>query len=158
MAGYTQKNYENAAQNHVIPAFGRIKLTELTANQVKKFIKEKIEEYSWQTVTVMICVLRLMLKHAVSEGWPHRNPLADRAVRIPRNRALQIPIPSKDELRRLLGALARRRPFEQQRAHSVRVVMVMLASFAGLRRGEIVGLQWEDVDFEVRTQARALAW
>ena len=151
MAGYTRYNYEKAARVHVIPAFGRIKLTEVTANQVQDFINEKIEEYSWRTVTSMICVLRLMLKHAMWRGWLRRNPLADRAVRIPRNRASQIPIPSTDELRQLLSALATRRPLEHRRAYASRVIMVRLALFAGLRRGEIIGLQWENVDFEAGT-------
>jgi integrase len=151
MAGYTRNNYQKTARIHVIPAFSKIKFTELTANQVQDFINEKIEEYSWRTVTSMICVLRLMLKHAIWGGWLRRNPLADRAIRIPRNGAPQIPIPTKDELRRLLCVLATKWPLEHRRAYAARVVMVVLAVFAGSRRGEIIGLQWENVDFEAGT-------
>lgn len=75
--------------------------------------------------------------------------MVDDPIRVPGTASRkQIVVPSKAELSALLRAMSEVRPLEQAHARACRVVTVSLGLFAGLRRGEICGLQWENVDFE----------
>ncbi len=148
MAGYTLNNYIRQAHNNIIPEIGAIRLTNLTANRMQDFANDLSVRLKPSTVTNIAVILRSVLKFAVTRKWLRRNPLADQPLRVPSITGDQIDVPSKEELRSLLQVLARRRRFEQPRAYLHRVAMVMLALFAGLRRGEISGLLWENVDLE----------
>src|SRR5438128_1276527 len=76
--------------------------------------------------------------HAIRYGWMKMNPI--RAVRQSAKRE-RIPVPlTAEELRRLFAELDLR-----DRA------LVLLAASTGLRRGELLALQWEDVGFEDQT-------
>ncbi len=149
IAGGTVKNYYVAAEKHIVPRLGYIRLVDLTANRMQGLINDLAERYSRSTLSHISIVLRSTLKFAVVNKWLRRNPLADQPLSLPAKSG-QVQIPSKHDLRLLLKALASRRRFEQHHAYLFRVAMVMLALFAGLRRGEISGLLWENVDLENR--------
>jgi site-specific recombinase XerD len=79
-----------------------------------------------------------------------RNPAA--VLRTPKKREALPDVLDGRELRRLLGAVerddvwARQHPGKRERDR----LLLSLFAYAGLRRSELLGLDWEDVDFEHR--------
>lgn len=75
--------------------------------------------------------------------------MIDDPIRIPGFAARkEIVIPNKAEIGTLLTAMTKHRPYEMPHTPVRRVPILSLSLFAGMRRGEIYGLHWEDVDVE----------
>jgi integrase len=149
MTGDTIRGYRNYAERHVIPALGGALLTKLTADRMQDFINAKAATMARSSCKAMRLVLMQSLRFAVKRKWLRRNPLADEPLEVPPEaRVRRVTIPSREEIGRILATLAKRRPYEQPRARANRILIVTLALFCGMRRGEIVGLQWENVDLE----------
>src|SRR4029079_4514019 len=83
--------------------------------------------------------LRTALHLALKRGYLLRNPA--QLVDMPRSIRRKITAPTPEEVRRLLDAV---------RGHRHEAI-VTVALAIGLRRGEILALRWEDIDFEHRT-------
>ena len=80
-------------------------------------------------------VMSAMFSHAIRYGWASENPIT--AVRTSSKRLRDPEFLSPQELQKLLQALPQR-----ERA------MVLLDVSTGLRRGELMALRWQDIDFE----------
>ena len=76
-----------------------------------------------------------MFSHALRYGWLNQNPIT--SVRTSSQRLQDPDLLTTEEFRSLLCELE-----DRER------VMVLLAGSTALRRGEMFGLRWEDVDFE----------
>jgi integrase len=148
LSGYTLVNYTTSANRHVLPALGATKLTDLTTRRMQKFIDEQAKNFAPKTLETMGVVLSQTLKFAFDEGWIGRNPLVEgKGLRLPTGYKNPRDIPSEEEIERIVDGASTWRKFEQPAAHWIRVAIVQLALFAGLRPGEISGLQWQDIDF-----------
>ena len=147
MTRTTLSNYRNYTR-HVVERFGKTRLTNLNAVEIQDWLNDFCTRYSRQSVEHVYQMLKLMLSHAVSRGYISRNIVVHGRIRIPSRDKERIAVPSIEEARRLLAALAQREPAERHAAFHARRVAVHLAIFGGLRRGEICGLQWENVRFD----------
>ena len=136
----TYERYEQIVRVHIKPAFGRVKLSALTPAHLRALYKEKLNAgLAPRTVRYIHVTLNKALKQAVADGM------------IPRNAASSVkaPKPKKEEVRPL--------DREQVRAFFDAVSgerlepLYVLAVTAGLRKGELLGLKWEDLDPEAGT-------
>lgn len=137
--------YEQVARNHLIPALGRYQLTKLTPQHVQTMLRAKEAELSATSVQQLRAVLRAALRQAEKWSLVARNvaTLVDVPAAVPyAGRVLSI-----DEARRLLVA-ARGDPLE---------ALYHVALTLGLRRGEALGLRWQDIDLDGRTLQVAAA-
>ncbi len=141
-------NYKAISDTHLVPAFRRKSVARLTAADVDKLMSEKIDaEYAVSTVRRIRSVLVQALDQGVLWGVVGRN--VAKSTRGPKDmnrkdgRSL-----TPDQARKLLEAA------KSDRYGALFVTMLTL----GLRRGEALGLAWEDVDLEggVLTVRRAL--
>ncbi|HKP51498.1 MAG TPA: site-specific integrase [Chloroflexia bacterium] len=134
----THRRYGDLMRQHVMPFIGGIKLAKLAPLDVQRLYSDRMEvaRLSPTTVAQIHTILHKALKQAVRWGLLTRNvtEAVDRPRRITPNYVTWnqtqvstfLAVSDKDEL----GALWR------------------LALLTGMRRGEILGLKWEDVDFE----------
>jgi integrase len=135
----TYEGYELVARVHLIPALGRKRLHRLTAADVRLFVK-RLESAkpppSTRLVQQVHAVLRNALQAAVREELIGRNVAS----------LVQVASPSYDVNRGLTVAQARKllAVSRNDRLHALYV----LAVYLGLRRGELLGLQWRDVDLD----------
>ena len=130
--------YESVVRKHVRPALGPHQLQRLTRAPLRALYAQ-LEATGLNVKTVhniALCVHKA-LADAVEEGLIARNP-ADGAHSLPRDRRAPMRTWSTEQVRAFLAHIA-----DDRLAALWRV-----AATTGMRRGEILGLRWRDVDFE----------
>ncbi len=140
----TFERYEEIINGHVSLALGGVKLCKLQPLQIQAFYSEALVRgrkdgsggLSAQTVLHFHRVLHKALGQAVKWQLLVRNP-AD-AVQAPRPDKKEMLVLNEHETSQLLENL------EGGRLH----MPVALAVSLGLRRGEILALRWQDIEFD----------
>mgnify|MGYP002508207805 CR=1 FL=1 len=142
----TQMGYENAVYKHIIPALGAVPLPELSTNEIQQFYTElkkngrliRTELYgegvSDRTVWSCHTRIRTALDQAVQDGLIRVNPAAD--CKLPPQNAKEMQLLSREEMQRFLIQAKEEGYFE----------LFLLELATGLRRGEALALQWDDLD------------
>lgn len=131
----------------ILPSLGSKRLTEVSIEVLQAQFDKLSATYSATSLKDLRSVVRTFLRFAVRRKYIKRNVLVDDNVRLPKGKSTKPPMPTKDEIAAILGAIERRHPTEHFQGFHARRVVVLLALFCGLRRGEIAGLQWHNVDF-----------
>jgi len=134
----TVSSYKSQIKNHIKPALGAVRLSELHAHTVQRCINS-LDGYTPATVRQVYKVLHNALEKAVELDYIPRNP-ADKCT-LPRMEQKEIR-PFDDEQ---TGALL-------QAVKGGRLeYIVSVALFTGLRMSELLGLTWDAVDFDKGT-------
>jgi integrase len=137
----TYEQYEILVRLHIVPTLGKLPLSKLAPQRVQSLLAEKQKQgLAGQTVRHVRTVLRRALNRAVTLNLVARNsaalveppPMPDRSP---------IRFLSADETRALLKATGPTRL----------VALYTVTINLGLRRGELLGLRWSDVDLENET-------
>jgi integrase len=136
----TYESYERYVRVHIKPALGHVKLTKLTAAHLQGLYAAKLT-YSLApgTVRYMHAVIHRSLRQA------HRWQLVPQNVA-----ALTDPPKPRPEEIRPLDAAQTKRLLETARGNELEALFV-IAVTAGLRRGELLGLRWSDIDLDAAT-------
>ena len=124
---------------HLVPFLGSKRLDAITTEQVQQ-LKHRLRERAPKTVNNVLTVLNMLLKKAVEWGVIERMPCAVKLLPVPK--------PSMgyydfDEYQRLVDAAATGRDPNE-------LLVVLLGGEAGLRCGEMMALEWRDVDLGKR--------
>src|SRR5215467_10776344 len=136
----TYNLYEMIVRLYLKPGLGSRKLTSLTVPMVQGFLNERLAKGdSVRKVQVMRTVLSAALTRAMREELLVRN--VARLVELPEWQRGTVRPWSAEEARRFLIA---------SRPDPLFPAFVMLILY-GLRRGEALGLQWDDIDFDAGT-------
>jgi len=124
----------------IAPGLGHLAVNEVTRQQVEQLVADLLRTgASVRMVRGVVSTLRRLLQAVVDWGQIADNPA--RRVRLPapatHTRQAHERVLSMPELSRLIGACT----------GSLRTeTMIRAMAEAGLRRGEVIGLHWEDVD------------
>jgi integrase len=122
---------------HVKPTLGRIKLSKLSPVHIQGFYRDRLDAgLSASTVNKMHTVLHKALSQAMRWSLIPRNP----------TEAVKAPRPAPQEMRPLSPEEARKF-LEAARGDRLEALYI-LAITTGMRRGELLGLKWSDVDLE----------
>lgn len=136
----TMNTYRWAVDTHLKPELGDRKLTALTPTEIQEMYHRKREQgLSAFTVRNIHAVLHRALEHAKRQGLVNTN-VAD-LVQVPRTGPQQPTVFTPDEARRILEAA------KEERLHAAFVIAIYL----GLRIGELLALQWDDINWEEKT-------
>jgi integrase len=137
VARVAHDNYRAVAERHIRPELGRHRVSKLTPAHVDKLMSAKLDAgYSVSTVRRIRAVLSQALDQGVRWGLVPRNVAA--LTRGPRATRREGRTLTPDQARALLGGLA---------GHRLQALYVTMLAL-GLRRGEALGLRWEDVDLD----------
>lgn len=132
--------YEMNIRLYLVPGLGNQKLSTLSVATVQRFLSKRLEKGdSVRKVQVMRTVLSAALTRAVREELISRN--VARLVELPEWHPGTVQPWTADEGRRFLAA---------GKSDPLYAAFVLLLLY-GLRRGEVLGLRWQDVDFESET-------
>lgn len=147
----TVRNYANVLEQHIIPAVGSIKLRQLMPIHIQRMYNDirdhgrvkrgkKMEDFtlSGSFVRRTHMVLHSCLQQAVKERLIPYNPCD--GCRIPKKDKAEMKIIPPEQV----GAYLR-----EAEAYGV-LPIFYLELTSGLRRGELVGLLWEDLDVQSR--------
>jgi integrase len=134
-------------KHHLVPAFGEMRLDSIRLHPIEVFKANLLKkDLGRKRVNNILAVLGKMLRYA------HEIELIES---VPRIKLLKVPPQEFDfltfeELSRLLDAV---------KEDSERRALLLLGSDAGLRQGEIVALEWGDVDLTAGTlTVRRSSW
>jgi integrase len=147
----TYAKYETFIRLYLAPGFAKKRLEKLTTADVRAFLNAQRDDgVSAHKMQAMHAILRTALQNAMREDLVARNVAA--LVRIPQAGPREFRPWSVDEAITFLDT-ARRHPL-----YAAFVLVIAL----GLRRGEVLGIAWEDVDLEngtvrVRQQLQRIA-
>jgi len=136
----TAKGYEGVLEQYLRPRFGKKALNEIRRDDIKALINHLIsEDLSRNTIRNTLCVIRSLFNYAIEEGFVEFNPAArlgrfTRSARTPETKGIAL---TTMEVRQFLKAAQEIFPDYHP--------LLMMAVRAGLRRGELVALQWGDV-------------
>ena len=130
---------------HVIPSLGNIELQNLTASHIENFYAQKLKNgrldgkggLSAKSIKYIHRVLSKALDHALKKRLTTRNVAKEVSI-IPKVKKYHAEIYNKQEIRLLLGYVK----------DTDMEVPIALAAICGLRRGEVLGLKWCDINFE----------
>ncbi len=138
--------YKNCIYKHINPSIGKLKLLTLNQGHITKFFKGLAKSFP-SMVKIAKPILNNSLEFALSKNLMVKNPCKDISVEIGRknDRHVQVINEQKtltmEQVKLLLAAGKDTRIYMQ----------LVFALLMGLRRGEINGLKYSDVDYEKHT-------
>ncbi|MDW9802783.1 tyrosine-type recombinase/integrase [Sinorhizobium meliloti] len=147
----TIEDYERHLRMHIVPFIGASKLPSLSIAKIRAF-EDQLREAGRSAAMIKKVLVSLgsLLADAQERGLVARNVVRDMKGRRGSGEKRQekrqkgrlkvgVDIPTREEVKALVGALAGRwRP------------LILTATFCGLRASELRGLRWQDVDMEKR--------
>jgi len=133
----TARSYRDMVNAHIVPHIGKRKLVKLTPQDVRAFMRDKLNEgLSPKTVKHLRDTLRNALNVAIRDGLLVRNAAALAEPPKAVNKEMKAFTP--DQARQFL---------DEVRGHRLEALFSVTLAL-GLRQGEILGLRWQDVDLE----------
>lgn len=144
----TRQEYESRIYKHIIPEIGKIPLNELSQSDLQQFYARlksggrliRVEQYgaglSDRMVRVCHGSCRSALQKAVEEGLIRQNPAI--GCKLPPKKSGEMSVLSQEEMQRFLIQAKQDGYYE----------LFLLELATGLRLGEILALQWNDVNLE----------
>ncbi|MCZ7536243.1 MAG: site-specific integrase [Acidimicrobiia bacterium] len=142
LATSTYRGYERNVHRHILPVLGRISVRRLRYQQIESLYEMLLHPETGRGLAPKTAYeIHLIIRGALADA--HRRGLVARNValvaRAPRQRSLQriegVSL-TEDELRQLLRTAAGHRFFP----------IYWLTAMTGMRRNEVLGLKWSDLD------------
>jgi len=134
----TYHTYKAAIYTHLIPAFGDLPLRDIVPEKIQRFAAHTLSSRSPKTVNNLITLLKTMFKYARRWGYLRDNPALD--IDHVRCEHKEMDFLNPEEIQLFLRAA--REPFK---------TLFLAALMTGLRRGELLGLRWGDIDWNSNT-------
>ncbi len=147
----TCQSYENWLYDHLIPGVGHIPLCKLTQADLQQYftdmkrngrhthVESKGASMSDRSVRSCYAVCRMALDRAVRENLIRKNPAE--GCKLPPLKGREMQVLTREEMQRFLIRAKEEGMYE----------LFLLELTTGLRRGELLGLQWDDLDMETGT-------
>ena len=133
--------------NRTYPAIGHLRLDKITSRDIQKFISDLMangkslrtgKPLSRKTVLHHLGFISDVFSYAVKMDMVADNPC--RKVSVPKAQKKEKAIYTIDEIRHLF-ALLETAPLKYKS-------FIILAVYSGFRRGELLGLEWKDIDWD----------
>lgn len=145
----TWDSYRRTLELHLLPAFGSMKLTDITPTALDRHYADLLENgrrnrdggpLSARSVRYVHAVVRKVLADAVDAGLLAVNPAARaKPPRAPRSAAPTMNFWEPTELAQFLSHVA---------GADLEIAWHLLA-LTGMRRGEVLGVRWRDIDLDL---------
>lgn len=134
------RQYTQIVKQHILPYLGKYKLVELKPIHINKLFEILSNEgKGTRTIQLVYVVFHIALNQAVKEDLLVRNPLDN--VNRPKHTKKEIEPLRENEVTQFLISC---------RGHRLEALL-KIAFTTGMRKGEILGLKWTDIDWEEKT-------
>ena len=129
------ENYRSVANHHIVPTLGRKKVVQLKTAEIDRLLSDKVDSgLATSTVRRIRSVLAQALDQAMRWGIVNRNVAT--LARAPKQQREEGRTLTPEQARHFLEALD---------SHRNQALYALMLS-TGLRRGEVLGLRWSDLD------------
>ena len=132
----TERSYRHVLTVHLLPAFGDVPLNEIGTHAIERMMRAKQGTHKPTTLKTVLTVFRTILNTAVRWRYIERNPATD--VRYDFSTDSERQHITHEQEQRLFALDMK--PWERN--------LYRLAIDTGMRQGEMLALQWGDIDLD----------
>jgi integrase len=141
LAPITAESYRDIIEDYIIPGAGAISLEQLDTLQVQNWINKLSQNKSGRTSAYALSILRMALKHAVIKWKLIRdNPAAavEKPESQPADKRAEEKALTPEQMQCFLDTAEGTRDYP----------LILTAMYTGMRREELLGLHWSEVDLQ----------
>lgn len=140
-------NYKNTIKHHLRPFFKGSKVSKINSGDIRSLIARVLKERTAKTANNILVLMKTMFKHARKWGYIKNNPTED--IEKFKEEHQEMDFLNPQEISLLL-----------KHAQEPYKTLFLLAILTGMRRSEIMALQWGDIDWNSNTifVRRSLYW
>lgn len=134
----TKRSYDCELKVHILPALGAMRIADVSPLHVERLLRSRLEGGSSpKTVRNLVGLLQSIFSLAVDNDLMARSPVRDRHK--PTVTRSEKPVWTPEQLKLIVDSVPR-----QHRS------LFQCAMLTGARLGELLGLQWKHVDFDLQ--------
>jgi integrase len=143
----TKRSYDCELRVHILPAIGAMRITDVAPLHIERLLQSRLESGSSpKTVRNLVGLLQSIFSLAVDNDLIPRSPVRDRHK--PRVTRHEKPVWSAEQLKLIVDSVPK--------THRS---LFQCAMLTGARLGELLGLQWKNINFESQTlEIRQALW
>lgn len=138
----TKESRSRIIRNHIKPKFGSKQISDISTNDIQAWFNELDSSgYSHKTLLKIKNTFSPCLDAAVEDGYIQRNPFKSSRLTIGGSETKHHKAIPADKMQNIRNYI-----------HNITDVkmrfMLVLLSYTGMRMEEVLGLRWEDIDFQ----------
>ena len=136
----TWQTYNQYLTAQLYPAFGGMNIEEITAKDVQAYLNAN-KEQAGKSLKNYLNLLKQILDSAVEDKIINENPAASSRIFNPSDKKTPRKALPIDQLKEIIDAMHKMEDCNEK-------LLLALFIHTGARRGEVLGLRWEDIDFD----------
>lgn len=130
----TYRKYEQIMRLHVLPVIGAMKISDVKPAHIQSLVDKKLKTLAPKTIKSILGAVHRLFECALKAQAIMNNPA--HSVTTPRVKRVKVKTADKDELSQLITAVS----------NTDIEMIIRIVIFTGLRRGELCGLKWGDLN------------
>ncbi len=131
----TMVDYNISLKKHIEPYFGDKRLDDIKPSDIAIWQNKLLEKLKPRRVRNIRAVLHTIFEDAIKDEIIEKNPISK--VKVPKLNKVEVKTFTLEEVKKIL-----------KESEGWLQSFCALGFYTGMRSGELIGLKWEDVDFE----------
>ena len=133
----TVVKYTTDLNSQILPYFGKKPINSITTNDIQDFLNERKDKAA-KSLKGYKALIKQILDSALEDHLITENPADSQRIHIPSHKKAERKALPLQEFKRILSQADCLNPSDRS--------FLVLLMFTGMRRGEALGLRWEDID------------
>jgi integrase len=133
----TKNLFKDVIERLLLPAFSSTQMNDIATGHLQAYVSARSKTVKPNTVRNELTVIKLIFKHALRWGYIKHTPTLN--IERPKIEKPEIEILSPEEFEKLF-----------EKSEKPYNIAFLTAFLTGLRAGELWGLQWGDIDWNLR--------